>query len=153
MDLMRAFLSQNNFRELETMSNRLNRILSEGSTSNRQPDETVAVADWMPVVDILETNDAFQIHVELPGVEKSAVKLSVEKGVLLISGQRPQATLTEGMRYHRNERPYGKFERTFRVPDGVDEQKLEADLKNGILTVRLPKAEKAKLKSIQISVT
>lgn len=153
MDLMRALLSQDTFQELETMSNRLNRILSEGGMSTRQPNETVAVADWMPVVDILETNDNFQIHVELPGVEKSAVKLSIEKGVLLISGQRPQGTLTEGMRYHRNERPYGRFERAFRVPDSVDEQKLEADLKNGVLTVRLPKVEKAKPKSIQISVT
>jgi HSP20 family protein len=152
MDLMRALLSQDNFRELESMSNRLNRILSEGSLSTRQPDETVAVADWMPVVDILETNDNFQIQVELPGVEKSAVKLSIEKGVLLISGHRPQGTLSEGMRYHRNERPYGRFERAFRVPDSVDEQKLEADLKNGVLTVRLPKVEKAKPKSIQISV-
>lgn len=153
MDLMHALLSQNNFRELETMSNRLNRILSEGGMSTRQPDETVAVADWMPIVDILETNDNFEIHVELPGVERSAVKLSIEKGVLLISGQRPQGTRTEGIRYHRNERPYGRFERAFRVPDSVDEQKLEADLKNGVLTVRLPKVEKAKPKSIQISVT
>lgn len=153
MDLMRALLSQDNFRELETMSNRLNRILSEGGMSTRQPDETMAVADWMPVVDILETNDDFQIHVELPGVEKSSVKLSIEKGVLLIAGQRPQGTLTEGMRYHRNERPFGRFERAFRVPDSVDEQKLEADLKSGVLTVRLPKVEKAKPKSITISVT
>ena len=152
MDLMRALLSQDNFRELESMSNRLNRILSEGNLSTRQPDETVAVADWMPVVDILETNENFLIQVELPGVEKSAVKLSIEKGVLLISGQRPQGTLSEGMRYHRNERPYGRFERAFRVPDSVDEQKLEADLKNGVLTVRLPKVEKAKPKSVQISV-
>jgi HSP20 family protein len=153
MDLMRALLNQDNFRELETMSNRLNRILKEGGLSTRQPDEAVAVADWMPVVDILETNDNFQIHVELPGVGKSSVQLSIEKGVLLISGQRPQGTLTEGTRYHRNERPYGRFERAFRVPDSVDEQKLEAELKNGVLTVRLPKVEKAKPKSIQISVT
>ena len=152
MDLMRALLSQDNFRELESMSNRLNRILNEGHLSTRQPDETVDVADWMPVVDILETNDNFLIQVELPGVEKSAVKLSIEKGVLLISGQRPQGTLSEGMRYHRTERPYGRFERAFRVPDTVDEQKLEADLKNGVLTVRLPKVEKAKPKSIQIAV-
>jgi HSP20 family protein len=153
MDLMRTLLNHDDFRELETMSNRLNRLLSEGGRSTRRPDETVAVADWMPVVDILETHDDFQIHVELPGVEKSAVKLSIEKGVLLISGQRPQGTITEGMRYHRNERPCGRFERAFRVPDSIDEQKLEADLKNGILTVRLPKVEKAKPKSIQISVT
>ena len=152
MDLMRAVLSHDDFRELETMSNRLNRILSEGGKSTRRPDETVTVADWMPVVDILETHDNFQIHVELPGVEKSAVKLSIEKGVLLISGQRPRGAPTEGMRYHRNERPYGRFERACRVPDSVDEQKLEADLQNGILTVRLPKVEKAKPKSIHISV-
>ncbi|MDC8447292.1 MAG: Hsp20/alpha crystallin family protein [Nitrospira sp.] len=152
MDLMRTLLSHEDFRELETMSNRLNRILSEGGKSTRRPDETVAGADWMPVVDILETDDNFQIHVELPGIEKNAVKLSIEKGVLLISGERPQGTLSEGMRYHRNERPYGRFERAFRVPDSVDEQKLEADLQNGILTVRLPKVEKAKPKSIHISV-
>lgn len=152
MDSMRALLHHDDFRELETMSNRLNRILSKGGISNSRPDEAMAAADWMPVVDILEGHDDFQIHVELPGVEKSAVKLSIEKGVLSISGQRPQGTLSEGTRYHRNERPYGRFERVFGVPDSVDEQKLEANLKDGILTVRLPKVEKAKPKSIQISV-
>jgi HSP20 family protein len=79
--------------------------------------------------------------------------LSVEEGVLTISGHREQEKEEKGKRYHRIERAYGSFARSFTVPDAVDEQKVAAEFKNGLLTVRLPKSEKARPKSIEVTVT
>jgi HSP20 family protein len=112
----------------------------------------MAVAEWAPIVDVSETESAFQIRAELPGVDKNDIKLSVEDGVLTISGRREQEKDETGIRYHRRERVSGSFARSFTLPDSVDEQKVAAEFKNGVLTVSLPKSEKAKPKSIQISV-
>jgi HSP20 family protein len=147
MDLMDAF------QELESMSDRLNRLVIGGHASTLGRDESMAVPDWSPSVDVIETDDDFQIRAELPGLEKNDVRLSVEAGVLVISGHRQQKDGDNGMRYHRTERAYGGFQRAFTVPDTVDEQKVEAELKNGVLTVRLPKLEKARPKSIEVAVT
>jgi hypothetical protein len=88
----------------------------------------------------------------LPGVDKEKVKLSVEDGVLTISGRREPEKEEPGMRLHRMERAYGSFARSFAVPDTVDQQKVTAEFKNGLLTVRLPKSEKARPKSITVTV-
>jgi HSP20 family protein len=112
----------------------------------------MALVEWVPVVDVMETDEEFQISAELPGVEKKDVKLSVENGVLLISGRREQEE-EKGKRYHKIERAYGSFARSFTMPDVVDEQKVTAEFKNGVLTVRLPKSEKASPKSIEVRVT
>jgi HSP20 family protein len=146
-------MEQDAFRELQTMSDRLNRLIAGGGVPSRGSDESMAVVDWIPAVNVVETNEDFRILAELPGVEKNAVKLSIEDGVLMISGYRQQEQEDKGTRYHRTERSYGRFERGFTVPDIVDEQKLEAELKNGILTIRLPKLEKARPKSIEVTVT
>ena len=153
MDVMRVMMNQDAFRELENMSDRLNRLITGGRTSGRGQDESMAVADWTPAVDVMETDEDFQIRAELPGVEKRDVKLSVEDGVLMISGYRQEEEKNKGARYHRTELPYGRFQRGFTMPDAVDEKKVEAELKNGILTIRLPKSEKARPKSIEVSVT
>lgn len=112
----------------------------------------MARADWAPAVDVLETDTEFQIIAELPGVEKENVKLSVEGGVLAISGRREPAKEEKGTRIHRIERASGSFLRSFSVPDSVDETKVKANYKNGILTVHLPKMEKARPKSIEVKV-
>lgn len=153
MDVIRAMMNQDVFRELESMSDRLNRLISGGRAMNGGPDEAMAVVDWIPAVDVVETNEDFRIRAELPGVEKSAVKLSLEDGVLMMSGYRRRENEDKSTHYHRTERLYGRFEREFTVPDIVDEQKLEAELRDGILTIRLPKLEKARPKSIEVTVT
>ncbi len=153
MDVLRAMMDQDAFRELENMSDRLNRLITGGRATSRGPDEAMAVVDWIPAVDVVETNEDFRIRAELPGVEKDDVKLSIEDGVLTISGYRQQDPEDKGTRYHRTERLYGRFERGFAVPDIVDDQKLEAELKNGVLTIRLPKLEKARPKSIEVAVS
>jgi HSP20 family protein len=152
MDFMRTMMPLDTFRELENVSDRLNRLLTGRHTQGGGQEESMALADWAPVVDVLETDTEFQIRAELPGIEKQDVKLSVEEGVLTISGRRDQDKEEKGTRYHKIERPYGSFARSFTVPDVVDEQKVSAELKNGVLTIRLPRSEKARPKSIEVQV-
>lgn len=152
MDLVRAMMNPDTLRDLENMSDRINRLLAGRSRSDSGKDESMALVEWVPVVDVMETDEEFQISAELPGVEKKDVKLSVENGVLLISGRREQEE-EKGKRYHKIERAYGSFARSFTMPDVVDEQKVTAEFKNGVLTVRLPKSEKARPKSIEVRVT
>jgi HSP20 family protein len=90
---------------------------------------------------------------ELPGVQKADVKLSVQDGVLTLNGQREQDKESKGIRYHRTERAYGRFARSFAVPESVDEQKLSAEFRDGVLKVHLPKAEKAKPRSVEVRVS
>lgn len=142
------------FRELENVSERLSRLLaaSRAGAGDGQK-ESMALADWVPAVDVLETDTEFQIRAELPGIEKEQVSLAVEEGVLTISGRREQEKEENGKRYHKIERAYGSFARSFTVPDIVDQHKVSAEFKNGVLTVRLPKSEKARPKSIEVKVS
>ena len=152
MDFMRP-ISRDTLRDLQNMSDRIDRLLAGRNIPSAGRDEAMALVDWAPAVDVMETDDEFQIRAELPGVEKKDVKLSVENGVLLISGHREQEKEEKGKRYHKIERAYGNFARSFTVPEAVDAEKVTAELKHGLLTVRLPKSEKARPKSIEVKVT
>jgi HSP20 family protein len=143
------------FRELEDMTDRLNRMLARGGparSSGPAKDDALAVFDWAPSVDILETPEEFQIRVELPDVKKEDIKVSVDAGILRIEGDRKQEKEEKGKKYHRVERSYGSFLRTFRLPENVDESKVQADVKDGVLNVRLHKSAKPKPKSIEVKV-
>ena len=152
MDFLRP-VSRDTLRDLQNMSDRIDRLLAGRNIPSAGRDEAMALVDWAPAVDVMETDDEFQIRAELPGVEKKDVKLSVENGVLLISGHREQEKEEKGKRYHKIERAYGNFARSFTVPETVDAEKVTAEFKNGLLTVRLPKSEKARPKSIEVEVT
>jgi HSP20 family protein len=146
-------ISRDTLRDLQNMSDRIDRLLAGRNIPSAGRDEAMALVDWAPAVDVMETDEEFQIRAELPGVEKKDVKLSVENGVLLISGHREQEKEEKGKRYHKIERAYGNFARSFTVPEAVDAEKVSAEFKNGLLTVRLPKSEKARPKSIEVEVT
>lgn len=105
-----------------------------------------------PVVDVEETDHAYVITAELPGMEKKDINISVEDGTLLISGEKNSEKETKDKNYHRIERSYGKFHRSFQLPDGIDRDKIEASYKNGVLTLSLPKSEAAKPKQIEVKV-
>ena len=139
------------FRELEEVSERLNRVFGR-PTTNRENREQMTLADWSPAVDIFETDKEYAIKVELPEVNKEDVKVTVQQGVLTIRGERRQQNEEKGRRYHRIERAYGTFVRNFSVPDEVDDSRIAAEAKDGMLHVRLPKAEKAKPQSIEVKV-
>ena len=152
MDILRGMINQDSLRELENMSQRFNGVLRGRSTPREDREEAMALADWIPMVDVVETEGEFLLHAELPGVEKKDVKLSIERGVLTLAGQRDQPKEEKGRRYHRIERTYGRFARSYTMPELVDEQKLTAEFRNGVLTVHLPKSEKAKPKSVEVQV-
>jgi HSP20 family protein len=114
--------------------------------------ETMIVADWTPSVDISETDGEYQIKAEIPDVKKEDVKVTLEDGVLTIQGERKHEKEEKGKKYHRIERSYGSFVRTFSLPDVIDEEKVKAEFKEGVLNLSLPKSEKAKPKAIDVKV-
>jgi len=140
------------FRELEEMSDRLNHMFSRPTMWHEGGKETMKVADWKPAVDISETGKEYIINIELPEVKKEDVKVTFQEGVLLIHGERRQEKEEKGKKYHRLERSYGSFVRSFVVPDAVDEAKVTAEFKDGMLNLHLPKSEKARPKSIDVKV-
>lgn len=140
------------FRELEDVSDRLNRMLTRPAMRTSNNKETMIVADWTPSVDISETEGEYQIKAEIPDVKKEDVKVTLEDGVLTIQGQRKQETEEKGTKYHRIERSYGSFARTFSLPDVIEVDKVRAEFKDGVLHLHLPKSEKAKPKAIEVKV-
>ena len=141
------------FRELEDMSDRLNRVFSRPALPRMNGKETMIVADWVPSVDVSETDGEYQIKAEIPDVKKEDVKVTLEDGVLTIQGERKQEKEEKGKKYHRVERSYGSFVRSFTLPDLVDEEQVKAEFKDGVLNLQLPKSEKAKPKSIEVKVS
>jgi HSP20 family protein len=139
-------------KELEDMSERLNRMFARPLSRRDNGKETLTVADWVPTVDIEEGEQDYHITAELPGLSKEDVKITLQEGVLTLQGQRKQEKEEKGKRFHRVERSYGAFVRSFALPDAVDETKVSAEFKDGELHIRLPKSEKAKPKAIEVKV-
>lgn len=141
------------FRELEDVSSRLNRIFGRPLGRAGQDNEMLATADWMPSVDISETDAAYLIKGEIPGVRKEDVKVTLQDGLLTIQGERKQEKEEKNKKFHRVECSYGNFVRSFRVPDDADESAVKAEFKDGMLNVTLPKSAKAKPKSVDVAIS
>jgi len=141
------------FRELEDVTNRLNRIFGQPLARSESGQNMLAVADWAPSVDISETDSTYLIKGEIPGVKKEDVKVTIQDGMLTIQGERKQEKEEKGKKFHRVECSYGSFARSFRVPDDADENSVKAEFKDGMLNVTLAKSAKAKPKSINVSVS
>lgn len=114
--------------------------------------DLLAKGDWTPRVDIAETEKSFVIKMEIPEVDKKDVKVSVDHGILSISGERKQETEETGKRFHRMERFYGSFDRSFTLPDTIDQSHLDATFKDGMLTVEMPKLAEAKRTPIEVQI-
>ena len=111
-----------------------------------------APAVSMPRIDVTEDEHAWHVEAELPGLERKDVELGVEDGVLTISGQKKQESEEKKKDYYRRERSYGSFHRALALPGGVDETKIKASMKNGVLSIDLPKSEQAKQKYKRIEI-
>ena len=107
---------------------------------------------WMPTVDTSETENGYEIRAELPGVSEDDVNVSVTDNVLTIKGEKRQEEETEGKNYHRVERRYGSFQRSFTLPRHIETDAINAEFKEGVLTLEIPKAEVAKPTEIPIKV-
>jgi HSP20 family protein len=147
---MNALTRWDPFREMEEMQSRLSNILSRRSRVNGDK-ETLTVPEWAPLVDITEDDKEYLISAELPEIKKEEIKLTVENGVLILSGERKRETEEKGKKYHRVERAYGSFVRTFALPDNADANKVNAEFKEGLLKVHIGKSEAARPKMIEVS--
>jgi len=114
--------------------------------------EADSIASWSPAVDIYEDENHFTVSASLPGMSRQDVKVSLENGILTISGERSLANGDKADNYTRLEQAYGAFARSFSLPDTIDLPKVEAVMDKGVLTVTLPKAEAARPKQIDIKV-
>jgi HSP20 family protein len=141
------------FVELEDVSKHLNRIFGRFPARAEADREILTMADWAPTVDITETDAAYLIKGEIPGVNKEDVKVTIEDGMITMRGERRQENEEKDKKFHRIERSYGSFMRSFRVPDDVDEAAVKAEFKDGMINVTLPKSGKSKAKSVNVSIT
>jgi HSP20 family protein len=139
-------------RELGTLQGRLNRAFDEVWGRSRSDEDAALTGNWVPAVDVRETKDALELAVEVPGIEPKDVEVAFENGVLSLKGERQFEKASEGESYHRVERAYGTFLRTFTLPTNVDPDKIQAVYRHGVLLLTLPKREEAKPKSIAIKV-
>lgn len=114
--------------------------------------EALALADWAPLVDITEDDKEYLVKAELPELKREDIKLSVENGVLTITGERKMEKEEKGKKYHRVERAYGRFERSFTLPEDASADKVNAQFKDGVLNVHIAKTDHPKAKSIDIKV-
>lgn len=142
----------NPFKELQELETRWPSIFSPRAATGNGGKEALTVAEWSPLVDITEDEKEYLIKAELPEMKKEDVRLTVENDVLAISGERKFEKEEKGRKYHRIERAYGSFVRSFSLPEDADGSKVTADFKDGMLQVHLPKSEKAKPKAIEIKV-
>lgn len=143
------------FRELEEMTNRLSNLfgrpLSRRFDGGRE--ESLTLPEWEPLVDISEDDKEYLITAELPEVRKEDVKVTVENGVLVMRGERKFEEEEKGKRYHRIERAYGAFERSFTIPDDADPAKVDAEFHDGLLKVHIAKSESSRPRAIDIKVS
>jgi len=114
--------------------------------------ETQFMAGWSPAIDLYEDKDNLVFKAELPGMKKEDIDISLQEGLLTVSGERKEEKKQESSETYRSERYVGRFQRTFSLPTAVDESKITATYKDGVLTVTLPKSEEAKPKQIAVNV-
>ena len=137
-------------RDMDEMHNRLMNILTPRWNGGGQ--ESLTQSEWSPSVDILEDENEYIITAELPEVKKEDVKITLENGVLTLTGERKFEKDTKSLKYHRIERSYGSFVRSFSLPDDVDAAKVDARFKDGLLKVHVAKSEKARPKQIEVKI-
>ena len=143
----------NPVKELEEMEKRLSSYFGRTSVpSGGDKQEAITVAEWSPLVDISEDDKEYVIKAEIPEMKKEDIKLNVHDDVLMITGERKYEKEEKDKKYHRVERAYGSFMRSFTLPEDADGSKVNAEYKDGVLKVHLPKSEKAKPKAIEVKI-
>ena len=138
------------FRDLVGIQDELNRLFGRTFTGGESMRPSAGGA-WMPAMDVFETEGAIVAKLELPGIEPSDVEVAVEDATLTVSGKREFASETNEDNYHRVERRYGSFSRSISLPQTADVEKVSARFDKGVLTIEVPKSERAKPKKIEIT--
>ena len=134
------------------MQREINRMFDSFFRGGLSEDDALVASDWSPAVDIAEHDNEYTVKLELPGVSKEDVKITMQNNVLTVRGEKRKEKETKGSSYHRVERSYGTFQRNFTLPSTVKADKIDASYAEGILTIVLPKAEEARAKQIEVKV-
>lgn len=144
-------LSRTRNRNLSGLQNEIDRVFDRFFPSkDRDEDTTSREAVWRPRMDLLEADDAYRIHLDMPGMTRDDLKISYQDNELVVSGERTNDRSGEGEEYVRVERSFGHFRRAFTLPRTVDEENISATYDNGVLTINVPKTEKVKPRQIDI---
>jgi HSP20 family protein len=154
MKIMNTSTYWNQFKELEALHNSLGSLFGRPHVPRHEGhEEPMRVAEWTPLVDISEDAKEYLIKAELPEVKKADVKITMEDGTLTIAGDRKYEKEDNGTKYHRVERAYGSFGRSFSLPDDASPAKVTADFKDGVLKVHLAKNEKPRPQQVEVNIS
>ncbi|GAA6133808.1 Hsp20/alpha crystallin family protein [Oceaniserpentilla sp. 4NH20-0058] len=134
------------FAEMDAVLSRYRPQVSKANT------EAMKQADWYPSVDVSESDENFHVHADLPGVKKEDMSISVNEGVLTVSGKRESRHEETNNKLHRVERSYGSFTRSFTLPDNVNAKSINASFEEGVLNIDIPKSNEEKPKRIQVDI-
>ncbi len=145
-----AIVKYNPFRELRAMQEQMNRLLD--LAWNREPGEELREGVWQPPVDIFEDAESLVIKAELPGIDQKDIDVRIEDNTLTLRGERKHDQEVRKENYHRVERYYGSFQRSFSLPATIDQEKVKATCDKGVLTIILPKKEEIKPKQVSVEV-
>lgn len=135
------------WRDILSVQDEMNRLFN-GLVTNRGT--STGAEDWVPSVDISETDDGFIVTADVPGMNADDIKISVANNVLTLRGEKKNVREDKGENFHKVERAFGSFERTFSLPSGVEAESIRAKYKDGVLEVRLPKSKEAKPQEIKV---
>ena len=145
-----AIVKYNPFRDLRTMQDQMSRLLDQAWS--RESGEELREGLWQPAVDIYEDETSVVIKAEVPGIDQNEIEVRIEDNTLTLRGERKHDTTIQKENYHRVERYYGSFQRSFALPHTIDQGNVQATCEKGILTVTLPKREETKPKQIKVEV-
>jgi HSP20 family protein len=154
MNTLNKVITWNPLREMDGAQNRLSRFFLGGFPTRMGSGEitSLAVADWSPEVDISEDDHGYLLKADLPEMKKDDVRVTVEDGILSVSGERKTEKEDQKTKFHRIERSYGTFRRSFTLPEDADSTKVTAEFRDGVLKVHLPTTKTARSKAIEVKV-
>lgn len=144
-----AIIRWDPFRDLITLREKMNRLFEEAFTSRGEERDLVS-STWTPSVDIYETENALVLNAEVPGIDEGDIEIKIEDNTLTIKGERKFEKETKEENYHRIERAYGSFYRSFTLPHNVDQDRIEAEHENGILKITMPKKPELKPRKVKV---
>lgn len=140
------------FRDIITLRERMDKMFEDSLARFRMPEEAGMPTFWSPSVDIYETDENIVLKAELPGVDKKEVSVEVKDSILVLKGERKREKEVKEENYHRVERSFGTFMRSFSLPVSVKQDQVKAKFKDGVLEVTLPKSEEVKPKQVKVEV-
>lgn len=144
-----AIIRWDPFRDLVTLREKMNRLFEEAFTSQGE-EKNLMAGTWTPSVDIYETENELVLTAEVPGINEKDIEIKIEDNTLTLQGERKFEKETKEENYHRVERSYGSFYRSFTLPNYIDQDKIQAEHENGILKITMPKRAELKPKKVKV---